>query len=298
MKIYFLSSRPCALSVGGAYFGITDRFERFATIALSDNLPITFTPENALPLSFFLNDRIRFQAPVGVEVYLFKDAIALYARDFPPCDFTLRPIAQAKEKDLLVSVFKQGNLQISFQSEHGFFVTSLENDYENCEISFHDRLIFLRAPKSLAIFTPTGEKLFDETVESFKVENGELCARIPLWESQGRYLDGKWKLSPTACTRERITLTAPSEKAIDALLPYAFFESVRIGANVESMLSDELLPEKEKLLAFLGDFVSVVPTASETTCALLRQKSERLFEASYFTVQTKQGKIVDIIQNA
>ena len=294
MKIYFLSSRPCALSVGGAYFGITDRFERFATVCLSDNLLITFTPENALPLSFFLGENIRFIAPVGVEVYLFKDAIALYARDFPPCDFTLRPIAQAKENHLLVSVFKQGTLQISFQSDNDFFVQPLNSDFEKCEISFHENLIFLRAEKTLAIFTPTGERIFQETVESFTVENGELCAKIPINETA--YIQGTWQLSNDACSQKTLSLVGQTNaNAIDALLPYAFFESVRIGANIDAMLSEELLSEKEKLLSFLGDFVFVSPTADENTCALMRQKGERLFEASYFTAQVEHGKIKDIV---
>ena len=297
MKIYFLSSRPCALSVGGAYFGITDRFERFASVCLSDNLLITFTPENALPLSFFLNENIRFTAPAGVEVYLFKDAIALYARDFPLCDFTLRPIAQARENDLLVSVFKQGNLQVSFQSDKGFFVQPLRGDFEKCEISFHEQFIFLRAEKTLAVFTATGDKLFEETVESFTVENNELCAKIPI--NENAYIQGTWQLLDGACSQKTLSLVGQANtNTIDALLPYAFFESVRIGANIDAMLSEELLPEKEKILSFLDDFVFVSPTTDENTCALMRQKGERLFEASYFTAQVEHGKIVDIIQNA
>ena len=294
MKIYFLSSRPCALSVGGAYFGITDRFERFASVCLSDNLLITFTPENALPLSFFLTENVRFKAPAGVEVYLFKDAIALYARDFPPCDFTLQPIAQERKNDLLVSVFKQGNLQVSFQSNDGFFVQPLRGDFEKCEISFHEQLIFLHAKNTLAVFTPTGNQLFQETVESFTVENNELCAKIPI--NQTAYIQGTWQLSDTACTKKSLSLIGQTTtNTKDALLPYAFFESVRIGANIDAMLSDELLPEKEKILSFLGDFVSVSPTTDENTCALLRQKGERLFEASYFTAEVEHGKIKDIV---
>ena len=144
MKIYFLSSRPCALHVGGAYFGITDRFERFADICLADRLPILFTPENALPISFFLTENIRFQAPDGVEVYLLHNAIALYARDFPPRDFVLRPCSQARHGDLLVSVFIQGNVQVSFQATNLFTVSPLPADFETCEISFAEGFVFLK----------------------------------------------------------------------------------------------------------------------------------------------------------
>ena len=74
MKIYFLSSRPCALTLNDAYFGITDGFERFAEISLKDKLFVRFSPENAQPVSFFLTENIRFDPPTGCDIYLLKDA--------------------------------------------------------------------------------------------------------------------------------------------------------------------------------------------------------------------------------
>ena len=297
MKIYFLSSRPCALHIGGAYFGITDRFERFANVCLADNLPIVFTPENALPICFFLTENIRFQAPDGVEVYLLNDAIALYARDFPPRDFVLRACAPARQSDLLVSVFSQGQTQVSFQSSTLFTVSPLPVEFEKSEISFIDEFVFIKAPQTLAIFTQTGERIFMETVQSFVVENGVLCATLPLHESLGVAIDGKWKLTQTACERISVSCQAqnPAQALDDTLVAYTFFESVRIGADVEYALADNLLSQKEHLLAFLGDFCAVMPTENPNTCALIRAKAERVFEARYCSVKIENGKIVDIL---
>ena len=97
MKVYFLSSRPCALTLNGAYFGTTDLFERFAEISLKEGIFVCFTPENAQPVSFFLTENIRFQPPKNCQVYLLGDAIALYAYHFPPTDFALRAVAQKEE---------------------------------------------------------------------------------------------------------------------------------------------------------------------------------------------------------
>ena len=88
MKIYFLSSRPCALTVGGAYFGVTDTFERFAELSLKDNLYAQFSPQGALPIGVFLTEKLRTEPPENCEVYLLKDGAAIYAKDFPPADFT------------------------------------------------------------------------------------------------------------------------------------------------------------------------------------------------------------------
>jgi hypothetical protein len=60
MKIYFLASQPCALKIGGTFFGMVNDFERFAEFSLKDNLFVEFIPENALPICFFLNESIRF----------------------------------------------------------------------------------------------------------------------------------------------------------------------------------------------------------------------------------------------
>jgi hypothetical protein len=54
MKVYFLSSQPCILTLNGAYFGTTDTFERFLELSPKDNLFVEFTPENGLPIRFFL----------------------------------------------------------------------------------------------------------------------------------------------------------------------------------------------------------------------------------------------------
>lgn len=302
MKIYFLSSKPCALTLNGAYFGLTDRFERYADIALADRMLVTFTPENALPVSFFLTEEIRFTPPAGCEVYLLKNAIAIYACDFPPRDLTLIPVAQARENDALVSVFLQGALQLSIQSQQGFFVRPLPPSFASCKIEFHSGLVFLRSADTLAIFTKKAEQVFLENVLSYTVENDMLSARLPLSERLGRALDGKWRLRENGCERASFSLLqtrtengeTDAEKIQDELLPYAFFESVLIGADVAQMLCEELLPQKDKLVAFLGEFVSVAPTESPNVCALIRKKKQGLFEAAYFTVTVENGKITDV----
>ena len=88
MKIYFLSSRPCALMLGGVYFGMTDSFERFAEIEPKDNVFAEFIPEGALPVGFFITEKLRFSPPQGCEIYILRDGVAVYARDFPPSDFS------------------------------------------------------------------------------------------------------------------------------------------------------------------------------------------------------------------
>ncbi len=303
MKIYFLSSLPCALTVNDAYFGVVNDFERFAEIELSDSLFLRFTPESAQPVCFFLTENIRFQPPRGCEVYLLPDGLAIYAKDFPPDDCTLRPITQAREGDTLASVFMQGNIQFSLQTGADFFVDTLPRSFSACEIAFERGLIFLRSPTQLAIYTRAGARIFLENVLDYELDGDELLVTLPLAGAFCRTARCRYALTESGCERTQCTLSQPravggsdDPAAIrDELLPYAFFESVLIGANYEELLSDGLRPDARKLRAFLGDFIAVTPTRETEVCGLIRKKGERLFSVDYYTVKTENGKITDIV---
>ena len=302
MKIYFLSARPCALTLNDTYFGITDTFERFAEISLKDRTFVRFAPEGALPIGFFLTENIRFTPPTGCEVYLLKDGIAIYAYDFPPADLTLRPIAQKRIGELLITVFSQGNIQLSIQSPQGFFTATLPPSFASCEIEFHGGLLFLKSPNQLAIYTKTGERVFLETVLSFTASETEFSVSLPLSDLFGRIADCTFSLSDAGITRTAFSLKQARtlhgdntpEKVKDELLPYAFFTSVLIGANCEELLCAELAPKANIIKEFLGDFIAVVPTQDTRVCGLVKKKSERLFEVAYFTAEVENGRIFDV----
>ena len=294
MRIYFLSSKPCVLKVNGVFFGSVDNFERFADITLSDNLFIEFIPENGLALSFFLTENIRFQPPLGCEVYLLRESIALYARDFPARDLALRTITQIAEGDCLATVFYQGEVHLSIQTEKNFFTSTLPPSFQDCTLFFACDLLFVKSPEQLAVYTKTGRRVFLEKVLSHSIESNRLSVRLPLAESLGRVADCVYELSADGCARTTFTLSQARTETVDELLPLAFLESVLIGANYEEFLCNELIPDKEKIGAFLGDFVAVCPTGEKNCFALIRQKQERLFEASYCTLVVEKGKISDI----
>lgn len=302
MKIYFLSSIPCALSVNGAFFGRTDGFERFAEVSLKDNLFIQFTPENALPLSFFLTEEIRFSPPSGVEVYLLPDAIALYAREFSPIDFTLKLIAQKRFDDALVSVFFQGGVHLCVQTEQNVFTFPLPPSFCQCELFQADDFFLLRSPTQLAVFHVSGKRVLLERALEYTLNGNELTAVLPLSDSLQRTAECKWLLTDCSATTLSFTLrqayTQSQEKQAsqiaEELLPFAFLESVLLGVEDTAMLSEELLDGKEKIKDFLGEFVAVTLTPDVNTYGLVYPKGERLFEVKYVSIETENGKITEI----
>lgn len=295
MKIYFLSSQPCALTLNGAYFGLTDRFERFAEVDLRDRVFVQFTPENAHPVSFFLTENIRFSPPQNCAVYLLKDGIAVYAYDFAPVDFTLRPITQKRDRDCLVTIYAQGRAQMTVQTTEGFFNATLPPSFCECEIFFHAGLILLRSPKELAVYTKTAQLLLCEQVLDFSLEEGALRASLPVFDCLGQTADCAWALSADDCKQTEFTLRAQNRpNVLEELLPYAFFESVLIGGNYADFLCDELLQDAERIRAFLGNFIGVTLTKEPQCCGLIRKKAERLFSVSYYCVEIVDGKITDV----
>lgn len=302
MKVYFLSSQPCALTINDAYFGLTDRFERFADISLKDRVFVRFTPEGALPISFFLTENIRFTPPSGCEIYLLPDGLAIYARDFPPTDLSLQVLLQKRFDEGTLTIFRQGALQLSLETREGFFVATLPPSFSDCEAFCESGLFFLKSPDSLAVYTQKGECVLQEKVLSHRVENGVLSALLPLSDSLGRVAQCEWSLSESGVERTKFSLSqartkngeSEREKIKDELLPFAFFESVLIGANYREMLSDELALNYDKIGAYLGDFCAVALTDDTNTCGLVRKKGDRLFEVVYFTAKTENGKICDI----
>ena len=302
MKVYFLSSRPCALTLNDAYFGLTDRFERFAEISLKDNVFVRFSPENAQPISFFLNETVRQSPPAGCEVYLMPNAIAIYARDFPPSDLTLKILAQKRFEKSLVTLFYQGELQLSIQTEKGFFILTLPPTFEKSELLFESGLFLLKAPNMIAVYTMAGERVLMENVLSCKIEAGVLYATLPLSDSLGRVADCAWEMSEQGVTRTKCTLLQSRTKSGEndpetlraELLPFAFFESILLGADCTSLLSDDLAPQADKLKGYLGDFCSVTLTDNPSVCGLVYKKAEQLFEIVNFSVTIENGKIKDI----
>lgn len=294
MKIYFLSSEPCILRLGGVYFGCVDTFERFARVNLSDGVFAEFIPENALPITFFITEELLRTSPCGCETYILRDAIAIYTRDFAPVDCRLRPITQLRDGNRLATLFQQGETQVSVQTTENFFVAALPSCFRQAELAFKGDLLFVKSADSLAIFNGSGRRLFLEKTLSYSVENDVLSVRIPLAESLGRVADCEYTLSDGECTRKSVVLSQARTERREELFAFAFFESVAIGAAFEEFLDEEMQPKAAELRAFLGDFRFVLPTEDENCCALFYQKAERLYEAKYFTLFVKNGKIVDV----
>ncbi len=296
MKIYFLSSQPAALTLNGVFYGVTDTFERSAEIPLSDNVYARFSPQGRGELGFFIGEDLLTTPPHGCEVYLLKEGLAVYARDFPPLDFTLRHIAQRREGGLLVTVYAQGGIQLSVQEGESFFNATLPPAFASCTIELVHGIIALKGENALGIFTKSCTPLLIERFLAYEWTEAGLNATLPLADSLQRVADCSWQVTERECLLTKFTLRQPQAAPAleEGLLAYAFFESVLLKGNARDLLREDLQEEYEEIVRFLGDFVSVILTKETNACGLVRKKGERLFAVDYFSVKIEGGKIVDV----
>ena len=294
MKIYFLSSQPCALSLNDCYFGITDAFERFAHLSLKEKTCVRFQPENAQSICFFLTEDIRFSPPQGCDVYLLADGIAIYAHDFAPNDCALRPLTQLREGKMLATLFMQGRLHLSIENENGFFISTLPPSFTSATLALHDNFLFVQTPSQLAVYANNGDCVLREDVLSCEVNEQTLVLRLPLSDRFSRTATCRYRMQDNRLERISFQIEQPSALPKEDLLAYAFFESVLIGADYTQLLCPDLQQRAKEIVDFLGDFCDVVITDDPRVCGLVRKKQAHLFVVDYFRVEVEGNKITDV----
>jgi hypothetical protein len=231
-------------------------------------------------------------------VYLLKDGVAVYAHSFPPIDFSLKMITQTRVSNCLVTVYQQGGVQVCIDSDIGVFNAPLPPAFSECKVFSLGDFILLEGNNQLAVFDKNAELLLLEKFLSYRIDGALLSATLPLSDRLGRTAECAWRANEDRLIQTQFSLKQERGESRDIraeLLPYAFFESVLIGADYTPFLSEELLEKAQSLKEFLGDFQSVTLTDRADVCALVYPKGERIFQLRYFTVNLKNGKICDIV---
>ena len=160
--------------------------------------------------------------------------------------------------------------------EDNFFIATLPPAFTNATLSYHNGLLFAEGDGRLAVFNKTG-CLLQEEVVCFSVEENTLKATLPLFDSLRCTAECTWRMEDNKLVKEEFFVRVGEEELQEKLLPYVFFEHLLFGGNYEAFLSDELLPDKEKIKGFIGDFAGVHLT-EDLSCALLRRKKENLLQ--------------------
>lgn len=289
MRVYFLSEKLAALSVNGLFLGTVDGFERSAELDPKDACFIECKPMGPfLPVRFCFDEAFLISPPPQIELYYTRDGVAVYCKNFLREDAAMRVVRQERIAGARLTLYVQGKVQLSLESENGFFLVDLPDAFEDAAISASGENFLIEGENAFRLLSRSGETLISS--EGKVTERGQTVrAEVPFRDSLGHIAVCAWengKLTSFSL-RARQTPTA-------ATYALALFESVLVGADPAPYLSDELAEKADALKEFLGDFLSVVPYETPEEVGLVYKRKENVFDLRYFRVTEEDGKIANI----
>lgn len=290
MRFYFSSDRPCALKLGGVYLGLTGNAEKFINIDEKEKILCEFIPTNGefLPITFTIGENI--SPPNGIKIYIFRNAIAVYAENFIHSDGSMKLIAQKKYSDCTASVFLQSRVQASIENRNDIYVSVLPDCFCKSRIERINDCIVIVSDEALAVMNTEGKLLISTKAKN--VQTGEtLSAIIPFADSMLHVAECEWECSSSLKTVNYVIKSRLQPK--DGLLIYAVTESLLIGAEIKNFVSESLYEKRESLKKFLGNYLSVIYITDEVA-GLCYEIKKDVFRVDYYTADLKDGKIDNI----
>lgn len=290
MRVYFLSEKLCVLYVGGICLGSVDGFERSLQLSPADGFFCEYRPvDGDLPVCFRFDEDFLRSPPPQVSLYFTEQGVAVYAEGFLCADQSAKVIFQRRFGGTLLTLLRQGKLQLDLENETGLHIAELPPALGTCEVLPLRGGFLLQAETAFALVSRTGElKLFSEG-KVLSTEDG-IEAEVPFHDSQGHTAHMKWQNGAlVSCT-----IRTPAEPT-EATFALALFESALIGADVRPFLTDDLAAKAEKLKEFLGNYSSVALTETPEKVGLVYERKPRVFDVRYFRIELEKDKIKNII---
>lgn len=308
MRVYFLSERPAALKLNGTYMGVIDSFERFADVDPADKILAEAVPDgDALPLSFFIDDKLFKAPPDFLDVYLLGGDAVVYVSRYERRSRGLKVISQTTFSGGQYTLFStDGRVYLNCERGEKCALYELPHCLENAEFR-EERcggrpVLVLSGGGYLTVISEDGRRVFYNPAESYGcgdkltvTVNFNTCAGCRA-ECVFGY-DGQSFTLESSRTEERVP---PAEN----VLHFAFFESVLTRGDYKKYLCDELKKDADALPGFLGGFVDVsVPYrkfydlhGDIKAAGLVYPQLKNLFTVKYFAVDMDGGKITNIYE--
>ena len=297
MRVYFLSSRPCALKINGVYLGVTDGFERYCELSSRDGALCEFVPLSGrhAPISFLFDDELLHTPPRGACVCLLPQGAAIYAYDFLPFFSPLMLIAHKKCPAGDVTVFSQGGVQAQISHESEEKSIALSEDFSDCEILDGEKILVFAGRLALLAMAD-GEIFFHGKVKDFSFDGKELHAETPLYDLCARTLSCVWSYDEE---NKKIALRscrcAQGKELPEKFLLCELLQELRFGAEISGFLSPALAGAEKNLREYFGNYVKAIPLpGAECGAGIVCRKREGIYEMKYFAAEVKNGRIENI----
>lgn len=307
MRVYFLSERPAALKLNGAYMGLIDSFEKFVEMGEGQKILAEAVPDaEYMPVNFFIDEKFFSAPPDFTEVYLTEGDAVIYISRYTKRDGEIKVIAQTQFCGGQYTLFTNGGRVYLNCEKDGCKLYPLSAGFENAtlrEDAVGGRPVLLAEGKGcLAAVSEEGKRVFYNPAESWECGDKltvnvafNTCADCRGVCTFG--YDGTAMRLEKSVTKESV---APDER----VLHFAFFESVLTRGNFAKYLADDLKGMADNLPDFLGGFVDVTIPYSRfyqrhgdlKAAGLVYPVADNLFKVKYYAVDLTDGKISNVYE--
>lgn len=308
MYFYFSSKDQVAVRLSGGYFCVLGGDAVRVNLENPKNTLVEILPLNGKHdgIYFLLDDNFLDSPINGVTVTDLKGAYAVSVSLSEKVD-EFKVLFQERFNFGLATVFLDGNLKISIDTERESFVESLPIVTSNIKI------------ETLSLY---GENFIAVILE----KDGYYISVYAVTSTLRRVFDGKfydYRLSPdftlikkySDIKKHKIELSFiyDGEKFIEKnrrvshekepknlnqkIIPYAFLEDFLVGDSIDEYLSGNVLENKDKLKDYFGDFLGIAPPKDHRNInevGLVYKKKENVYYIDYFTFEFDRDKICNL----
>ena len=245
MRVYFTSSVPCALKLNGIFLGVCDDREKFTDITPEEEIFAEFVPADGglLSANCILNKSFFQSPPDFCDLYLYDCGAHIHIREFSEKPGNLNVIDQKRINGVLVTLFHNGGIHLSLESEKDFFTEQLPPQARYAEISsltLNDRnLISLVIPEeadSILLIYDKTRPLFKNRVSKFEIKD-TLCADFAFRDTAGHIAHSEWKLGEEGFTLDSYTVQETNQvnHVIDpvGLLDIKEFKTIALRPKID-----------------------------------------------------------------
>lgn len=308
MILYLCAQKLSIVKIGGSpVFTICEKPEK---IEIDINSPplieISELNTSSANFCFYPNHEFFTHPPIGVILTKIPSGYHLFIKE----NYSLLPfkvITQKKTDDAVITVFCDRGYKISIETLLDYYLQDIDCTIESAEIFDIDQnknvfINLIGSENTLCAFN-LKEKIkpvFLKNVFSF-----ELIPALTTTEKFPTHLKHIkkccWEYLEDAFSLKSINLETERQLNIEQIgnniLPYVFLEGLFMGENVQNYLCDSLIPHKEKLFSYLGDFVGVfppTPDADQNLVGLLYKERDNAYQTKYVKVDVQNKKVINV----
>lgn len=307
--ILYLCAEVCSVVKinGNPVFTIFEETKKLEIDSFSSPL-IEISPlgERANSLCFYLDENFISNPPNSVILTkILGDYHIKIKRDFSLLPFKV--ICQKKIDGAVITVFSDRGYKISVESMFDYFLQDIDCQIDSAEIFDIDQnqnvFISLYGKQTTLCAFNLKEKIslvFLKEVASFSLS--PLLSTTQKFPTHFKHVKScEWEFIDSTFKAKNIKIFTEREhnyqEINSKIIPYVFLEGLSLQQDVSCFLCDNLIPHKQRLYDYLGDFLGVFPppiNVCHDYVGLLYKQKENLYYTKFVKVDIENNKVINV----